>query len=91
MDTDGKKEAVNLRGGDAESRRAAASLMGSATSERKAAAARQNGLLSTSEGRPLKPLEEIPCTCGAGMALEGHTARCLRGQAIRRRKARGKL
>ncbi|MES2460522.1 MAG: hypothetical protein V4671_08050, partial [Armatimonadota bacterium] len=88
---DDEKTGVSLRGGDADSRRLAASLMGSASTERKKATSAANGRLSKNGGRPVLPLSEIPCSCSAGMALEGHTARCLRGQAIKRRKAQGKL
>ena len=40
-------------------------------------------------GRRAKPLDEIPCTCGAGMNLTGHNPRCLRGKAIKRRGLAG--
>ena len=61
---------------------------GLAKSDRKAAAARVNALQSG--GRPTRPLAEIPCTCGAGAAAEGHKSRCARGMAIKRRQAAGK-
>lgn len=58
-------------------------MMGSTRTERKAAAARSNGRKG---GRPVKPLTEIACTCGA-QADDSHTARCARGQAYKRRVA----
>jgi hypothetical protein len=62
--------------------RETARLMGSRRTDRKALAARENGKRG---GRPLLPLERIACTCGAGDGPGGHTSRCRRGRAIRRR------
>ena len=59
----------------------AARVMGSTRTERKAQAARSNGRKG---GRPVKPLSQIACTCGA-QADDVHTARCARGQAYKRR------
>jgi hypothetical protein len=56
------------------------SIMGSRKTERKADAARKNGRLS--KGRPLKPLEDFPCTCEGRTE---HKKSCLRGKAQRRR------
>lgn len=83
-----------LRGAaDGEERREAARLMGRVSSEAKAAAARENGLLSRSEGRPPAPLTDYECTCGGGdtMTPEAHKTTCPRGRAIRRRAKAGKL
>lgn len=96
MPTETKPEAkggVSLRGSVSEAdRKAAAALMGSVSTERKAAAARANGAKSKpGPGQPPKSLEELACTCGAGMALEGHKWDCPRGQAIKRRAKAGTL
>ena len=61
--------------------REAAQVMGEARSERKTLAARENGKQG---GRPLKPLEQLPCTCGPDAAH--HTSRCPRGKAVKRRE-----
>ncbi len=65
------------------------SHIGKIKTAKKAEASRRNGRLHG--GRPFKPLAEIPCSCAAGDALEGHKTYCLRGQAIRRRQKAGKL
>jgi len=64
------------------------SYIGSIKTAKKAEASRQNGRLHG--GRPLQPLAEIPCTCGAGESLT-HKSTCARGRAIRRRQKAGKL
>jgi hypothetical protein len=68
----------------------AARLMGMARTDRKAAANREKGIYGHLGGRPLKPLAEIECNCGAGPATTGHKATCFRGQAIKRRLRQGK-
>ncbi len=84
--------AARLRGTDPETASAAGRALGSIKTPKKAEASRRNGLMANGAGgRPLKPLGEIPCTCGAGEALEGHKTYCLRGQAIRRRQKAGRL
>lgn len=77
-----------LSGGDSspEARREAARVMGSARTPAKTEAARRNSPINGLKGgRPRKDLADIPCSCGAGDALEGHKWNCLRGQAIKRR------
>lgn len=75
-----------------EARREAARLMGRARTPAKIEKARINAPINGLKGgRPTKPLSEIPCKCGAGDALDGHTWDCLRGQAIKRRKKTGTL
>ena len=56
--------------------------LGSRTSERKTRSSRQNG---KEGGRPLMPLEQIPCTCGHD-DVQGHSSRCSRGRSARRRQ-----
>lgn len=76
-----------------EARREAARLLGSIRTERKAAASRANGFKpghAFGAGRKPVPLLEIPCTCAAGEALEGHHWKCPRGQAVKRRIAAGR-
>lgn len=76
-----------------EARREAARLMGSIKTEKKARASRANGFKPGnpgSPGRARKRLTEIPCSCGAGEALEGHKWDCMRGQAIKRRTKQGR-
>lgn len=69
-----------------EARREAARIMGSARTPKKLEAARRNAPINGKKGgRPRKLLSEIPCSCPAGDALEGHRWNCLRGQAIKRR------
>lgn len=63
----------------------AAAVLGQIKTPAKAAASRANG---ANGGRPVKPLEEIVCSCGATDNAK-HQWRCLRGQAYRRRIARG--
>ena len=62
----------------------AARALGSIRTEKKAAAARANGKKG---GGQLKPLDEIPCTCG-GQGLE-HKTTCPRGIRIRVRQKKG--
>ncbi len=62
--------------------REAAQVMGSARSARKAQAVRENGKLG---GRPPRPVELFPCTCGA-RDLDAHKSRCPRGMAVKRRR-----
>jgi hypothetical protein len=64
----------------------AARALGRIRTEKKAAAARENG--RRYGGRPLKPLAQIPCDCGAGEAPE-HKSTCPRGRTIRRRRKLG--
>jgi hypothetical protein len=64
---------------------AAAAVLGGIKTPAKAAASRANG---SHGGRPVKSLEEIACSCGATDNTK-HQWRCLRGQAYRRRVARG--
>jgi hypothetical protein len=96
METDPtfSQSGARLRTADPDARREAARLMGSARTPAKAEAARRNangpGRKANPGGRPLKPLAEIPCSCGAGDSME-HKTYCLRGQAIRRRQKAGKL
>ena len=71
-----------------EIKREAARLLGRARSDRKTLANREKGKYGHLGGRPLKPLSEIACNCGAGSSTE-HKASCLRGQAIRRRQKKG--
>ncbi|MES2461109.1 MAG: hypothetical protein V4671_11040 [Armatimonadota bacterium] len=75
----------------AEDRRRYAAWLGSRTSAKKAAASRANGAKGEHPGRPLKPLEQIACTCGRGQSvpLEAHTASCTVTMAIERRRKRG--
>ncbi len=90
--TTAKKSGAALRTVDAEARREAARLLGAATSERKRQTSAENGRKSVqaeNNGRPRRPLSEIPCTCGRGEALEGHPTTCARGRAIRRRQKAG--
>ena len=68
--------------------RRALAYVGSIKSPKKSAASAVNGRLG---GRPLKPLTDIPCTCGRGDTLEGHPTTCPRGLAIRRREKAGTL
>jgi hypothetical protein len=65
----------------------AAKLLGSIKTEKKAASSAQNGKLG---GRPLTPLEEIPCTCGT--TGDDHKFLCKYRQAEyhRARRAQGK-
>ena len=67
----------------AEELRRALGYIGSIRTPKKAASSASNGRLG---GRPAKPLNEFPCTCGRGDALEGHPTTCPRGRAIRRRE-----
>lgn len=62
----------------------AARALGSVRTEKKAASSRENGKLG---GRPLKRLEDIPCTCG-GEGLN-HLSTCQRGRTIRVRRKKG--
>ncbi len=62
----------------------AAAALGRIKSERKTQAARENGKKG---GRPLKPLEDIPCNCG-GAGLD-HKSTCPRGRRIRARQRKG--
>jgi hypothetical protein len=62
----------------------AARSMGRVKSERKAVAARENGKKG---GAPIKPLEEIACTCG-GQGLD-HKSTCPRRIRIRVRVKQG--
>ena len=79
-------------GADEAARREAARLLGRSTSERKRAAVAANGRKAPpGPGRPFRPLESFPCTCGAGAAIEGHKTTCPRGLAIRRRRKAGLL
>jgi hypothetical protein len=43
------------------------------------------------QGARFKPLQDIPCTCGKGEAIDGHLVSCRRGQAIKRRQKAGVL
>ena len=56
-------------------------VLGRRRSERKAAASRAN----LAAYNTLRPLADLACTCGAGMALAGHHSHCPRGRAIKRR------
>lgn len=56
------------------------SILGSRKTVKKAEAARRNGRLS--KGRPLKPLEDFPCSCEG---RSEHKKSCLRGKAKKRR------
>ena len=93
MKTKKTSEGADLRGDDAEQRRVAASLMGKARSERKTLAAQNNA--KKPRNRPVKPLADIACTCGAGDATvnaEGkplHPTTCPRGRVIRYRLTKG--
>ena len=58
--------------------------LGRVRSEKKAASSRENGKKG---GKKVKPLIEIPCTCG-GEGLE-HKSTCRRGVAIRYRTKKG--
>jgi hypothetical protein len=68
----------------AEQRSEYARYLGSRTSERKAESSRKNGKKG---GGVMKPLVEIPCTCG-GEGLE-HPTTCPRGRVIRYRTKKG--
>jgi hypothetical protein len=70
---------------DEESRREAARLLGRVRTAKKAESSRRNAVLG---GRPVKPLADIECNCGPG-ETGSHKSKCLRGQAIKRRLARG--
>jgi len=72
---------------DPDARKEAARLLGSIRSEKKAEAARRNGALSNGR-RPLKPLSEVRCTCGAGDSLE-HKGTCPRYKRIFYRRQKG--
>lgn len=92
MSTNHQQSGARLRGTDPETASAAGRALGSIKTPKKAEASRRNGLMANGAGgRPLKPLAEIPCSCGAGEELEGHKTYCLRGQAIRRRQKAGRL
>lgn len=79
-------------GASDEERSAAARAMGSARTEAKAAASRENGKKAPpGPGRPLRPINEIPCTCGKPDVIDGHPTTCPRGQAIKRRQKAGTL
>ncbi len=65
--------------------RRALGYIGSIKTPKKAQASRENGLKG---GGQFKPLDEIPCTCGAGDSLE-HKSTCPRGRTIRRRRKLG--
>lgn len=85
--------ALASKDASAEARKEAARLMGSIKTERKAASSRANGFKQGnpgSPGRSRKPLSEIPCSCTAGDALEGHKWDCMKGQAIKRRTKQGR-
>ena len=60
-------------------------------SEKRAQASRENGRNAAAKGvlggRPVKPLSEIECNCGAA-DVHLHKPACLRGQAVKRRLAR---
>lgn len=87
------KPGADLRADDAEARRAAAAILGSARTPKKAESSRRALAMRGPDqlgGRPPVPLEGIACTCGQGMALDGHKGTCPRGGAIRRRRAQGK-
>jgi hypothetical protein len=62
----------------------AAKTLGSIKTEKKAASSRENGRRG---GRRIKPLAEIPCTCG-GSDLE-HRSTCPRGKRIYVRRKTG--
>jgi flavorubredoxin len=64
----------------------ALSILRSIRTPKKAAASRENGKRG---GRPVKPLSEIACNCGAERD-DQHRASCLRGQAYRRRQQQAK-
>ena len=64
--------------------RRALSYIGSIKTPKKAAASRRNGQLHG--GRPRRPLEEIPCTCGGDGDGSGCKSTCARGRAWRRRQ-----
>lgn len=63
-------------------------LGGQVRSARKTETARQNG---EKGGRPVRPLTDFDCICGAGTGEDDHKALCPRGRAIKRRRARGTL
>jgi len=63
----------------------AAVSLGSRTSDKKKASSPRNGALG---GRPLKPLDQIPCTCGA---TDGkHKWTCTRKRTEYQRERRNK-
>jgi len=89
---EGGAPALASKDASAEQRREAARLMGRAVTPAKIAANRINGPINGLKGgRPVLPLSQIACTCGAGEGLEGHKSYCPRGQAIARRRKSGKL
>lgn len=71
---------------------AAARALRAIPSEKRAQASRENGRNASDKGvlggRPVKPLANIPCSCGA-VDVRAHKSTCLRGQAVKRRLARG--
>ena len=93
MNTEGKPLGAELHGEDLEQRRQAAARMGRARSERKTAAAQSNA--RKPRQRPVKPMAEIACACGAGdvtVDADGkplHPTTCPRGRVIRYRLAKG--
>jgi hypothetical protein len=64
------------------------SWLGSRKSPKKAAASRANLEKSPREGRPMKPLSEIACSCSHGDGAEEHTPSCTVTRAIKRREAK---
>lgn len=56
-----------------------------ATPEQKVENARRASLVAAEKRR--KPISGFVCDCSAGDATEGHKSTCLRGRAIKRRKA----
>jgi hypothetical protein len=84
--------ATRLRATDPAEASEAGRALGRISTPKKAEAARRNGLLANGAGgRPQKPLAEIPCTCAAAEALDGHRWNCPRGQAVKRRRKAGTL
>lgn len=70
----------------------AARLLGSIRTEKKIAATAEVGRrYGNRDGRPRKSLSEVECTCTAGPDAphESHKSYCLRGQAVKRRQAKG--
>ena len=84
-----EEQTENQEGSTALSASEGARALGRIKTEKKAESSRRNG--KEHGGRPLLPLSSIECNCGAGDNLEGHKSTCMRGRAIKRRKAAGKL